>query len=209
MTREPDDSQQRTTTTGNTPMTAPRPHRPSLHEITTAAHRAARRTALTLAQDLGATSTSRPLYYGSPVSRPDVEPIAGLRAARHVELASHQVAQEYIRAAREAGYTWQEIGRELEEELQAGNMTAHVNENIADTAYTYAVGPDPETARYYGQSFTWRCPSCTGIIRDHGLANGPADDEEGHAEQCARHAATIQAWNAEWDDLEADWEAGE
>ena len=202
-------------TTGNdgqhqgTPMPARRPHRPSLHEITTAAYPAARRTAFGLARDLGAATTSRPAYYGSPVSRPDVEPIAGLRAARHMELASHRVAREYIRAAREAGYSWQDIGHELEEELHAGNMTAHINDNIADTAYSYAVGPDPETARYYGQSFTWTCPSCTSIIRDHGLANGPADDEEGHAEHCVRLTAAIEARNAEWDELEADWEAGQ
>jgi hypothetical protein len=124
-------------------------------------------------------------------------------------MASRRVAREYIRAAREAGFTWDDIGRELELELRAGSMSANVNESLADAAYTYAVGPDPDSARYYGHSFAWTCPSCSNAIRDHGLASGPADDEEGHARHCTRLAATIDAWNAEWDELEADWEAGQ
>lgn len=180
-----------------------------MQQIATSAFNAARRTALNLARDLGATTSNRPIYPGSPVTRTDVEPLAGLRAARHVEIASHRVAKEYIRAAREAGYTWGQLGHELEQELQYGSATAHVNENVADTVYNYAVGTDPETARYYSQSFTWTCSSCTNTIRDHGMSNGPADDEQGHAEHCPRLAATIDAWNAEWDAVEADWEAGQ
>jgi hypothetical protein len=190
-------------------MPAPRPPRPSLQQITTSAYNAARRTALNLARDLGATSSKRPIFHGSPVSRTDVEPLAGLRAARHIEMASHRVAKDYIRAAREAGYTWEQLGHELEQELQYGSPTAHINDSIADTVYNYATGTDPETARYYSQSFTWTCPSCSSTIRDHGMSNGPADDEQGHARHCPRLAATIDAWNAERDDLEADWEAGQ
>jgi hypothetical protein len=88
-------------------------------------------------------------------------------------------------------------------------MTAHINENVADTAYSYAVGPDQETARHYGQSFTWTCRSCSNVIQDHGICNGPAEDEEGHTERCSRLAATIDSWNAQWDAIEADWEAGQ
>ena len=191
----------------NTPARAPRPL--NLHDLTRGAYRAARQSALNLARDLGANASNRPIFHSSNISRPDVEPLAGLRAACHVEMASRRVAKEYIRAAREAGYTWDDIGRELELELRAGPVTAGVSESLADTAYTYAVGPDPDTARYYGHSFAWTCPSCSSPIRDHGMSNGPADDEEGHAEHCTRLAATIDAWNAEWDELEADWEAGQ
>ena len=193
----------------DTPMPAPGPQRPSLQQVTGAAYRAARRTAFDLARDLGAVASNRPIFHGSTISRPDVEPFAGIRASRHVEMASHRVAKEYIRAAREAGYTWDDIGRELQHELLSGFMTGHINENVADTAYSYAVGPDPEAARYYGQSFTWTCPSCSNVIHDHGMCNGPADDEEGHAEHCSRLAATIDAWNAQWEAIEADWEAGQ
>lgn len=93
-------------------MPAPRPQRPSLQQITTSAYNAARRTALNLARDLGAATSNQPIYHGSPVSRTDVDPLTGLRAARHVEMASHRVAKEYIRAAREAGYTWDQLGHE-------------------------------------------------------------------------------------------------
>jgi hypothetical protein len=47
------------------------------------------------------------------------------------------------------------------------------------------------------------------IGTDHGLCNGPADDEQGHTENCARHAATVAAWNAEWEAADAEWEAGQ
>jgi hypothetical protein len=47
------------------------------------------------------------------------------------------------------------------------------------------------------------------VISDHGLISGPVDDERGHAENCPRLAATIAAWDAEWDAVEADWEAGQ
>src|SRR5579859_2755291 len=191
------------------PMPAPPRQPPTPRQVATAAYQAARRTALSLARDLGAAATSRRAYPGSPFTRPDVEPLAGLRAARHVEMASHRVARDYIRAAREAGYTWDDIGRYLEEELQHGSAAAQVSENAADAAYNYATGTDPETARYYSQSFTWTCPTCDGAISDHGTSNHPADNEQGHADHCPRLAATINAWHAQWDEIEADWEAGQ
>jgi len=39
--------------------------------------------------------------------------------------------------------------------------------------------------------------------------SSPADDERGHAQNCRRLAATIAAWDAEWEALDADWEAGQ
>lgn len=198
---------------GRRDQSTPRPPRqapgPNLQELTRGAYHAARQSALNLARDAGANASDQLIVHGSTVSRPDIEPLAGLRAACHVEMASRRVAKEYIRAAREAGHTWDDIGRDLELELRAGTMTANVSESLADTAYTYAVGPDPDTARYYGHSFAWTCQSCSSVIRDHGIANGPADDEEGHAEHCPRLTAAIDAWHAEWEEPEADWEAGQ
>lgn len=40
----------------------------------------------------------------------DAEPIAGLRAAREVELAARFCAGGFIRGARETGHDWHEIG---------------------------------------------------------------------------------------------------
>lgn len=43
----------------------------------------------------------------------DAEPIAGLRAAREVELAARFCAGGFIRGARETGHDWHEIGAAL------------------------------------------------------------------------------------------------
>lgn len=181
----------------DTPMPAPHQQRPSMQQIANSAYGAARRTALDLARDLGTAASRRPIFHGSPVSRTDVEPLDGLRAARHVEMAS-----QGIHPRRQGGRAHlDDIGRAVERELQYGSATAHINESVADTVYNYATGTDPETARYYRQSFGWTCPSCSNAIQDHGMSSGPADDEQGHAKHCPRLAA-IEAWNAEWDDLE-------
>jgi hypothetical protein len=73
-------------------------------------------------------------------------------------------------------------------------------ESIADAAFTYAAGsPDTDFARRYGRSVFWNCKSCDKLIADHGLCNGPTDDERGHADNCPRLAATIARWDAEWE----------
>ena len=46
-------------------------------------------------------------------------------------------------------------------------------------------------------------------ISDRGLWNGPADDERGHADGCARLAATIASWDAESAALDAAWQTGQ
>ena len=73
-------------------------------------------------------------------------------------------------------------------------------ETVAEAAYTYAAGhPGTESARRYGRSFAWNCGSCHQAISDRGLIAGPADGELGHDSRCARLAATLDAWNAEWE----------
>jgi len=47
------------------------------------------------------------------------------------------------------------------------------------------------------------------VISDRGLCNGPAEDERGHTESCARLAATVARLEAEWAAAEAEWEAGQ
>ena len=75
---------------------------------------------------------------------------------------------------------------------------------MAEAAYDEAADdPDSQYARIYGRSFMWTCPACRGTVRDRGLCNGPADDEQGHADGCSRLAGTIGDWEAEWDEKEA------
>jgi hypothetical protein len=52
-------------------------------------------------------------------------------------------------------------------------------------------------ARTYGRTVGWTCTTCSHTILDHGLDNGPADDERGHAPDCQRLARTIQAREAD------------
>lgn len=172
------------------------------------ARAAARREVLALARDAGAQTITRPAFRGSHAHVRDIEPLAGMRAARNLEIGARQTAHDYIRTAREAGHTWHDIGAAMR--LQPGGDAQQAGHTLAEAAYTYAAGsPDTETARRYGRSFTWRCPSCDQAISDQGLCSGPADDEHGHDAGCRQLAAAIAAWNAGWDELEPQWEAGQ
>jgi hypothetical protein len=162
------------------------------------ARAAARHAAINLARDAGAQIISRPIFPGAHSTTRDVEPLAGLRAIREIELGARDTARSYIRDAREAGHSWHDIGTALD--LIAGADFSQDGQNIAEAAYTYAAGnPDIDTARRYGRSFGWTCQSCESLISDRGLCNGPAEDEHGHAPGCMRLAATEAAWDAEWE----------
>jgi hypothetical protein len=189
-------------------MGAPEMSREAREKAISSARRAASRAAIDLARANGAQVISRPAYRGAQSAIQDVEPLAGLRAAREVELGARFSTRNYIRDAREAGHTWQQIGTALD--LTPGGEADLAGSTTAEAAYSYAAGsPDTETARRYGRSFSWTCGSCEGLISDHGLCNGPADDERGHADDCARLAATVAAWDAESAEFDAEWEAGQ
>jgi hypothetical protein len=162
------------------------------------ARNAARRTVFTLARDSGAQVITRSLFPGEDTTVNDVEPLAGARAARALELGARYSARGYIRAARETGQNWRQIGEALG--LVPGGDADQAGETLAEAAYTYATGsPTTETAIKYGRSFIWRCPSCDNTIGDRGICNGPADDEIGHTESCLRLATAISRWDAEWE----------
>jgi hypothetical protein len=136
----------------------------------------------------------------------DVEPLAGARAARDLELAARGTARDYIRQTREAGHGWDQIGQALG--LVQGRDAGQEGATPADAAYTYAAGRPGTEAPWQPRSFGWTCRSCDQPIADRGLVQGPADDEPGHAEHCPRLAAAIAAWDAEAARWDADWEAG-
>ena len=151
-----------------------------------------------LARDRGAETITRPNFPGSRMTVHDLEPLTGARTARDIELVSRRAARTYIRAAREDGHSWDQIGQALG--VTPGADADQAGLTVAEAAYTYAAGsPHTDTAIRYGRSFPWRCQSCEQVISDRGLIAGPADDEAGHGEQCPRLAAAVTAWNAEWD----------
>jgi hypothetical protein len=168
---------------------------PSSRNREHAVHNEARNATHRLAIDAGAQLITRPLYTGSDLTVRDVEPAAGLKAARDLELAARRLALDYVRQAREAGHSWHDIGTTmgLAPDRRSGRT-------IAEAAFDYAAGdPDSDYARTYGRTVGWTCTTCSNTILDHGLDNGPADDERGHAPDCKRLARTIQAREAEWE----------
>ena len=159
---------------------------------------AARRAAIEVARSAGAQIITRPAYQGAQMTIRDLEPLAGMRASRQVELGARGAARDYIRQAREAGHGWHQIGQALE--LVPGADLDQQGMTVAEAAYSYAAGrPDTDTALRYGRSFVWTCRSCEHAISDRGLCDGPADDEHGHADNCARLSATVADWDAQWE----------
>jgi hypothetical protein len=157
-----------------------------------------------LAHDRGAEPITRPNFPGSRMTVHDLEPLTGARAARDIELASRHAARRYIRQAREAGHSWDQIGHALG--LTPGGDADQARRAVAEAAYTYATGSldtdtdtDTDTAARYGRSFVWRCASCDQAISDHGLIGGPHDNEIGHAGDCGRLATEVAEWDASWE----------
>jgi hypothetical protein len=168
----------------------------------------ARRALYGLAEDPGVHQfMARPSYRGGPMVT-DLVPLSGVDVSRQIELAARQHARDYIRFAREAGYSWHQIGTAIG--LAPDSDARQAGDTAAEAAFTYAAGhPGTEHARRYGRSVAWHCGSCDHAISDHGLCNGPADDERGHASNCTRLAATIAKDKAEWDAFDTEWEAGQ
>ena len=158
----------------------------------------ARSAVIGLARGRGAEFTTRPMVPDSDLTVRDLEPLDGARAARDIELGARHAARDYIRQAREAGHSWEQIGHALGVAPNADADQAGLT--VAEAAYTYAAGsPHTDTAMRYGRSFVWRCRSCDQAIGDRGLIAGPADDELGHTEDCPRLAAAVAEWDAGWE----------
>jgi hypothetical protein len=164
---------------------------------------AARRAVIGLAHDRGAELITRPAIHDSDLTVRDLEPLTG-RAGRDIELGARHAARDYIRAAREAGHGWDQIGQGLGVAPNADADQAGLT--VAEAAYTYAAGsPYTDTAVRYGRSFTWRCRSCDQAVSDRGQVAGPADDEPGHRDNCPRLAGAVAEWDTALDaDLEAE-----
>ena len=158
----------------------------------------ARQAVAGLARCRGAEFTTREADHSSGITVRDLKPLDGARAARDIELGARHAARDYIRQAREAGHSWDQIGHALG---VAPNADAdQTGLTVAEAAYTYAAGnPYTDTTIRYGRSFVWRCRSCDQAISDRGLIAGPADDEPGHTGNCPRLAADIAEWDAGWE----------
>jgi hypothetical protein len=115
------------------------------------------------------------------------EPVSCLESALELERAAHGLIEHYIRLSREAGRSWFEIGDALDL-LQAA---AANKESIGDEAYDYALRYQPWPGR---RTFSWMCPACQQQVRDNGPWPDPPGQEDGHAADCARRTAQLDAW---------------
>ena len=129
-------------------------------------------------------------------TKDEPEPLAGIRAALSLEYAAREAAANSARYAREDGLSWAEIGEAFfpADPPPDAHSKAHAAFDRLSWAYD----------RWQAPSFTWTCPACLQLISDHGPETGmhPSEDEEGHAEGCARLAAAVAAWKAHWEDDE-------
>jgi len=118
--------------------------------------------------------------------------VAGIGAAQEVARVARSLASDYARKARGEGMPWRDLAAAL-------GISADPDDAPAETAFEL-VAPTP-LMRFDAVSVCWDCASCGQWITDKGPYNGhPTDDETGHADNCARHAAEIAAWTRAWGD---------
>ena len=134
---------------------------------------------------LGAAVVRRPRIRGDSASgtKAEPEPLAGIRAATALRNAASRAVSDCARYAREDGKSWTEIGAAMEP---------------ARDQYSAFLAVASHLGR--GPSFAWTCPACGQTVIDYGPEEGPNDSERGHGDGCERFVATIEAWDAQWED---------
>lgn len=119
-----------------------------------------------------------------------VDPLPGVRAAAVLRAAARWVLVDAVEAARAAGRSWDEVGEAL--------GLPDPDEPVGELAFALVVeGREPQRARelFRVPSASWRCGGCGEQVRDQGpFESHPADVESGHAADCTRHLADVQAW---------------
>jgi hypothetical protein len=153
-----------------------------------------RRAVHELATQAGDRMVTRQAVAGEPAfgTEQAPEPAAAIRIAMALQAEARRYCLDAIRRAREDGLTWTTAGEALGFADDPGpGMTS-----VAERAFHYAardLGAGP--------SFTWRCPSCGGLVSDHGPEMGdPHDAERGHPDGCERFAGMVAAWEESWRD---------
>lgn len=150
---------------------------------------------LQMVREMGGRIVCRPVFRSRSdldMSITDAEPMGGLRAAVSLMRVAKSFSLDYVRQAREEGFSWQAIGEAVE---LPGRADRHQPVAYADFGFGFAT---------HGQarpSITWTCPACHSTVVDHGPdVVSPEDGEVGHADDCARLASAMAAWRASWED---------
>ncbi len=161
------------------------------------ARRLAHRAAMEAAIEDGAQALRRPAYPGAEYEVRDVEPMAGFRAAHELEIGARYTARRYLRDAREAGFTWHDIGMAMDAGMR--RMSERAGGSAAELAYQYAVERADQPGPRYDMSFSWTCQSCDKLIIDRGPFSTPVASQPGHAADCERLARAEADWDADWE----------
>jgi hypothetical protein len=125
----------------------------------------------------------------APLPIDAVEPLPSIRAAVFYRNVADGRAREEAAKARGDGATWAEVA------AAAGIVDdPEQDRSAAELAYEWA-SPRP-SMRFDEVNVYWTCGTCGERVKDHGPLGGshPSDQESGHTEECARHAADIAAW---------------
>lgn len=115
-------------------------------------------------------------------------PLAEVTAAVHLEWAAQEAVRTRARTAREDGASWAQI---------AGALGSEPDPDRGITPAAAAFGRVASDLGR-GQVFAWTCPECRETVIDRGpeLAH-PEDQEQGHADGCARLAEAVRGWRAQ------------
>lgn len=141
----------------------------------------------------------RPALFAGHSPVREVSALSGVRAARHAMAVASGRVRYYAQAARGDGTSWQEIGEALGLTAAEGHDRA-----LGEVAFELiAQGREPgmpATDHWSGRgpSVSWRCGSCSERVTDRGpYDSAPDNNEQGHAQGCARHCADIADYRAE------------
>ena len=124
-----------------------------------------------------------------------------LRAALAVQSQAGARVVRYVDAMRGEGASWKRVA----EVLFPPNEYGGENQDVANQGNTpeecafYLVAPESQRGMMFEPSTTrWTCggpAGCGERITDSGpFESHPDDNERGHAETCARHAAAVATW---------------
>lgn len=109
----------------------------------------------------------------------------GIAAARLIRSTADALLRKQATAARGQGLSWAEVGAAL-------GVTVNEGDSLGEVAFEEVAGKP--SMRFDRRVVSWTCASCGRAVADYGpYNNNPADDQEGHEEDCARFAAEWQA----------------
>lgn len=152
-------------------------------------------------EGFGAEVVERPIPGLSTVLQ-DVEPLAGVRAAVLARDVAARQIREYAEQARGDGRSWDDIATALGVEGGEGSVSRGERAylHLVEDRPLFTEDPDRSWARSVPVAH-WRCASCGEMVTDRGpFEAAPFNNEDGHAPGCARHAAEVAAYRAEWDE---------